>query len=106
MKGADIGLISLYHNKIYDLHSNDFVLPIMDKIQNWKLLNLIQHHDYIVIQIQRKLLTCDYDDFDIKTNRLKHRIMIAYNLNDLLLSSTTDYKLNIAMHSHQQIMEI
>ena len=37
MKGADIGLYSLYHDKIYDLHSNDFVLPLMDKIQNWKL---------------------------------------------------------------------
>eukprot|EP01084_Bolivina_argentea_P087981 158838_1 len=53
MIGADIALVSLYHNKIFDLHSNDFILPIMDKIQNWKLLYLkTTANDYTIIQIQ------------------------------------------------------
>ena len=42
MKGADIGLISLFHGRIFDLHAFDFILPRMDKVQNYELLYLQQ----------------------------------------------------------------
>ena len=106
MKGADIGLISLYHQKIYDLHSNDFTLPIMDKIQNWNLDYFEVNNDQIIIQFNRYLITCDSEDYDIDTKRLKHHIMIAYNSNDELLSQSTDSMLSISQHSNTERKEI
>ena len=108
MKGADIGLISLYHGRIYDLHSVDFVIPKMDKIQNWELLYLETTDDgkYTVAQFQRRLLACDEEDFSIETDRLRHNVMIAYNGNDPLLPSTTNSELNIIRHQNQQRKEV
>ncbi len=106
MKEADIALVSLYHNTIYDLHSQDFVLPFMDKVQNWKLLYLDTFDDHTRIQMQRDLLTCDSEDFDINQHILEHQVMMAYNLKDKLLPSTTNYKLNIMQHQYYQAKAI
>ena len=108
MKGADIGLISLYHKKIYDLHSDDFILPEMDKIQDWKLESLTIKQDIgiSIAQISRHLLTCDYQDFRIKTNPFHHYVLIAYNKYDDNLKSTTDMKLSINYHSYKETKEV
>ena len=110
MKGADIGLISLYHQRIYDLHSVDFEMPTMDKVQNYELLYLetIDHNNgkYTLAQFQRRLLACDEEDFSIRSDRLRHNLMIAYNANDPLLPSTTNYKINIIRHQFQQRKEV
>ena len=106
MKGADMALISLYHEKVYDLHSVDFVLPQMDKIQNWKLMLLERFDTHSIIQIKRHLLTCDEEDFGIKTDRLKHNLMIAYNKNDQLLQDTVDWRLSISQHPYYERKEV
>ena len=110
MKGADIGLISLYHHRIYDLHSVDFEIPTMDKVQNYELLHLetvaMDDGKYTIAQFKRRLIACDEEDFSIKSDRLKHNLMIAYNDDDPLLPSTTNYKLNIIRHLYQQRKEI
>eukprot|EP01084_Bolivina_argentea_P025334 47100_1 len=78
MKGADIALISLYHESVYDLHSLDFAIPIMDKVQNFKLthLQMSDAHKNVIIQFHRHLRSCDIEDYNIDTTRLKHHIMI------------------------------
>eukprot|EP01084_Bolivina_argentea_P244190 409149_1 len=100
MKGGDIALISLHHQHLFDLHANANALPIMDKMQNWKLNNLERFASHSVIEMERPLITCDREDFKIDGNRLKHNILIAYNQNDLLLHKTTEYKLLVTQHSH------
>ena len=108
MKGADIGLISLYHQRIYDLHSVNFEVPTMDKVQNYELLYLETMDDgkYTIAQFKRRLIACDEEDFSIKSDRLRHNLMIAYNDNDPLLPTTTNYALNIIHHQYQQRKEI
>ena len=108
MKGADIALISLYDHRIYDLHSEDFVMPIMDKVQNYELLYLEKMEDRVhtVAQFKRRLVACDEEDYSIKTDRTKHQLMIAYNDNDPFLSTTTNSKLNIIRHQYQQRKEV
>ena len=108
MKGADIALISLYHEKVFDLHSYDFVLPEMDKIQDWQLESLIinAENGISIAQISRHLLTCDYEDFRIKTNPFHHYILIAYNEYDSYLKSTTDMELSIGIHSRKETKEV
>eukprot|EP01084_Bolivina_argentea_P249314 417303_1 len=108
MKGADIALISLYHSKIYDLHSSDFAIPIMDKVQNFKLthLQMSDAHEKVIIQFHRHLISCDIEDYNIDTTRLKHNIMIAYNDNDGLLYQSSDYKLLINMHTNTDTKEL
>ena len=106
MKGADMALVSLYHESVYDLHSVDFVLPKTDKIQNWKLMHLERGQSYSVIQMKRHLLTCDEEDFAIKTDRTKHNLMIAYNPRDYLLPETVDWKLRISQHPHYERKEV
>ena len=98
MKGADMALVSLYDDSVYDLHSIDFVLPQMDKIQNWKLMHLERGQTHSLIQMKRRLLTCDEEDFSIKTDRAKHNLMIAYHPKDYVLPETTEWKLKISQH--------
>lgn len=110
MKGADIGLVSVYHHRIYDLHAVDFELPTMDKVQNYELLYLETMQEtngkYTVAQFKRRLITCDVEDFAIETDRLRHNLMVAYNENDPLLSSTTNSNLQIIRHQYQQRKEV
>ena len=108
MKGADIALISLYDHRIYDLYSEDFIIPKMDKIQNYELLYLETMEDGLrsVAQFKRRLLACDKEDFTIKTDRRRHELMIAYNEYDPLLSMTTNSELHIMRHQYQQRKEV
>ena len=108
MKGADIALISLYHEKVFDLHSDDFVLPKMDKIQDWKLesLHINRENGISIAQISRHLLTCDFEDFRIKTNPFHQYILIAYNEHDSYLESTTNMKLSISIHTRKETKEV
>ena len=108
MKGADIGLISLYDKKIYDLNSNDFELPKMDKIQDWKLENLIidESNGVSIATIKRYLMTCDSQDYRIKTNPFHDYVLIAYNEYDDKLIDTTDSLLSISIHPYKETKEL
>eukprot|EP01083_Nonionella_stella_P139471 425460_1 len=106
MKGADIALISLYHKTIYDLHSLDFVEPIMDKVQNYELRYLKVLNKHTIVQFARKLVTCDADDYDLDTTTLRHNILIAYHANDPRLHKTKDYQLYISRHQVTQTKPI
>ena len=50
----------------------------MDKIQDWKLesLNINSENGITIAQISRHLLTCDFEDFRIKTNPFHHYILM------------------------------
>ena len=72
----------------------------------WKLEYLFTSNDYTISRISRPLLTCDSEDFRIKTNPFHDNILIAYNDNDYNLKDTTKSYLSISIHSRKETKSV
>ena len=108
MIGTDIGLFTWVNGKeMYDMYSTSFDTPILDTIQDWKLIGASKEDMYSIIRFSRRLDTCDEQDIPFETHYARFWIIVAYNTNDAALNIANKNKLEtISYHTEREALEV
>ncbi|XP_078511753.1 putative DBH-like monooxygenase protein 2 [Lissotriton helveticus] len=85
MTGADIAIGGVWPNQTTyfgDYHAIGHIKPILDPMQNFRLISVTENETSTTMRYTRKFRTCDPDDVDVTANT--QRIIAAFGKTDNL----------------------